>query len=434
MLVITYYWPPSGGSGVQRWLKFVKYLREYHWEPVVFIPENPEYPVYDHSLLKDVPSDLTILKGPVWEPFKIYKILTGRKKNDRMGAGFIMERRTSKGLQALSLWIRGNFFIPDARKFWIKPSAKFLATYLKDNPVDAIITTGPPMSVHMIGLKLKKEVGLPWLADFRDPWTQVDFYRELHLMKWADHKHQYFEKQVLRTADRITVVSQGMADDFRQIVDRPYPVITNGYDEEDFKNGAVELDPFFSMAHFGSLSQKANPVVLWQILGDMVKELPDFARVLKIKMVGQVDHSVMESIEVHGLTPFLLRIPYLEHDKMVKEMQRSQVLLLLINPDPGARLIVTGKLFEYLAARRPILFIGPEDGDAAGIIREFNTGSIVKINDEQGLYTQLLNYFNKYKKDTLCLKTNNLTWLTRRKQTGFLSDILNELLESHDLK
>ncbi|HOW26383.1 MAG TPA: glycosyltransferase [Bacteroidales bacterium] len=434
VLVISYYWPPSGGSGVQRWLKFVRYLRDFQWEAVVCIPEDPEYPVYDHSLLKDIPQNITILKVPIREPFGLYKRLTGRRKGDRMGAGFISEKKTGKRLQAVSLWIRGNFFIPDARKFWINPSARYLTKYLKENPVDIIVTTGPPMSVHMIGLKLKKSVGLPWLADFRDPWTQVDFYRELRLMKWADRKHHRMEKAVLSTADRVTVVSRGMAEDLRLIVDRPYPVITNGYDEEDFETSDAAPDPFFSIAHFGSLSRRANPILLWQVLGELIRERSDLAGELKIKMTGQVDHSVMESIRREGLEPFLQRIPYLEHDRMVRQMQRSQLLLLLINPDPGARLIVTGKLFEYLAARRPVLLIGPEEGDAAEIIRELPNGYLCRYDDRENMKTQLLQLFDFYSGDGLPERKSLPEKYSRRYLTGLMAEQFNGLCAEKDNK
>ncbi len=425
MLVITYYWPPSGGSGVQRWLKFVKYLRHYDWEPIVYVPENPEYPVLDPSLEKDIPGDLVILKHPVREPFALYKIFTGRKEHERLGAGFLSEKKTGKWIQSISLWIRGNFFIPDARMFWIRPSARYLTGYIKSNPVDVVVTNGPPMSVHMIGLKLKKKLGLPWLADFRDPWTQVDFYRELNLMKWADLKHHRFERQVLAWADLVTVATKGMAGDFQQICKRQYHVITNGYDEDDFKSEPIGSDSSFSLAHFGSLSHRANPVILWQVLGTLIRERPDFARELKIKLVGQVDHSVIESIENEQLGAFLHRISYLEHDKMVREMQRSRVLLLLVNPDPGARLILTGKLFEYLAARRPIILIGPKDGDAAEIIEKNMAGVVIGQEDADKLKASVISYFHDPSAYTLTLKGSTIESYSRKVLTGQMAQCLD---------
>ncbi len=156
VLILTYYWPPSGGAGVQRWLKFVKYLREFGWEPIVYTAENPEAPADDDSLEKDIPQNLTILKTPIWEPYDLYKKFTGQASNDRVNAGFLHEKEKPAWSEKLSVWIRGNFFIPDARRFWIKPSIRFLQRYLKTCPVDAIVSTGPPHTMHMIGMGLKK--------------------------------------------------------------------------------------------------------------------------------------------------------------------------------------------------------------------------------------------------------------------------------------
>ena len=205
-LIISYYWPPSGGAGVQRWLKFVKYLRDFGWEPVVFCPENPEYPETDTSLFKDVPPGLEVLKLPIWEPYQAYKKLLGQKKEDKINAAFLSETKKNKTLEAISIWIRGNFFIPDARKFWISPAVKFLRRYLEKHSADVIISTGPPHSTHLIAMALATGSGIPWLADFRDPWTNIDFYKFLKLSSWADHRHHKLEMEVLQKANAVSVI------------------------------------------------------------------------------------------------------------------------------------------------------------------------------------------------------------------------------------
>ena len=240
VLIITYYWPPSGGAGVQRWLKFVKYLREFGWEPVVYTPENPEAPAIDMSLEKDIPENLTVIKTKIWEPYSVYKKLVGIKPEEKIKAGFLSENKKPSLIENISVKIRGNFFIPDARKFWIKPSIKFLTKYLKDNPVDAIVSTGPPHSMHMIALGLKKKLNIPWLADFRDPWTNIDFYEELNLSASADKKHHQMEKSVLENADTVSVISRTMAVDFKRLYNRHYEVITNGFDEDDIITRIIE--------------------------------------------------------------------------------------------------------------------------------------------------------------------------------------------------
>ncbi|MBP6978310.1 MAG: glycosyltransferase [Bacteroidales bacterium] len=429
VLIITYYWPPSGGSGVQRWLKFVKYLPSYGWKPVVYVPENPEYPVYDPSLEKDVLKNLEIIRMPIREPFGIYKKLTGRKKEERLGASFLTEKKNGGRMHNITLWVRANFFIPDARKWWIRPSVSYLIKYLTEHPVEVVVTNGPPMSVHMIGLKLKKKLNIRWLADFRDPWTSVDFYHELKLMKWADRKHHRLEREVLGKADAVTVISRGMAADFKQIVDREYALITNGFDEDDFRTEEIRPDEKFSIAHFGSMGKTRNPLALWHALTELKATSDEFARDLVIRLVGSVDYQVLESIRQFRLEENLERAGYLDHDKMIREMKRSQVLLLVINNTPNAKLIATGKLFEYLAARRPVLCLGPEDGDAAEIIRELPNGYLCRYDDRESIKTQLLQLFAFYSGEGLAEREFMSEKYSRRYLTGRMAEQLYQCIE-----
>jgi hypothetical protein len=189
VLIITYYWPPSGGAGVQRWLKFSKYLRDYDWEPVIYTPENPEAPAIDNSLEKDIPMGIKVIKRPITEPYLAYKRFVGMKLDEKVNAGFLQEKEKPGLLEGIAVWLRGNLFIPDARRFWIRPSAKYLVNYLKAHPVDAIVSTGPPHSMHLIALQVYKKLNIPWLADFRDPWTGIDFYHQLKLTLLADRIH-----------------------------------------------------------------------------------------------------------------------------------------------------------------------------------------------------------------------------------------------------
>ena len=187
VLIITYYWPPSGGSGVQRWLKMSKYLPEYGWQPVIYTTENAEYPIVDPSLEKDVSPEAEVIRRPITEPYTFYKKFLGIKQEETVKVGFTQEEKKKKSWKSgLSMWIRGNLFIPDARRWWVKPSVKYLKKYLQEHPVDAIISTGPPHSMHLIAMKLKEATGLPWIADFRDPWTEIDYYQDLHLTRRSD--------------------------------------------------------------------------------------------------------------------------------------------------------------------------------------------------------------------------------------------------------
>jgi len=428
VLIITYYWIPSGGSGVQRWVKFVKYLREFGWEPIIYTPENPEFPSLDYSFKSDIPSDITVLKTPIWEPYNVYRKLTN-KENEPIKAGFISENKKHGWKDKLSVWIRGNFLIPDPRRFWIRPSVRYLSTYLNQNPVDAIITTGPPHSMHFIGLGLKKNFpNLPWIADFRDPWTNIFFYKDLKIGWLADKIHHQLERKIIKTTDCLLVVSKGMKEEFEVLQPKRLEIISNGYDDADLQSGENVLDEKFSISHIGLLTPKQNPMVLWKVLSEICNENFEFNSDLEIKLVGNVDFSVLESINQFGLQKQLTKIAYLPHNEAIAEQQTSQILLLLLMNEPGNKCILTGKLFEYLAAKRPVLAFGPTDGDAAAVLRDANAGVMIDFDDEMTTKNLILNYYSLFKDNKLYLNSKSVERFTRRSLTADLSSLLNSLL------
>ena len=392
VLIITYYWPPSGGAGVQRWLKFVKYLREFGWEPIVYTPENAEMPSLDNSLIKDVPEGVEVLKTPIWEPYDAYKKLVGQKKEEKINAGFLSENKKPKRTEKLAVWVRGNFFIPDARKFWIKPSVEYLKNYLKDNPVDVIISTGPPHSMHLIAKEIKRSLEIKWVADFRDPWTNIDFYKDLMLSNAADKKHKRLEKEVIQEADVVLSVGATMGKELTELGAKRSEVITNGYDIEENVEPVV-LDNKFSIAHIGTMTKSRNPTILWEILSSLAEENEKFKNRLEIKLVGKVDVTVMDSIEKFNLSSYVRKIKYLPHNEVVLEQRKSHLLLLVINDTPNAKGILTGKFFEYMSSGRPTLCIGPNDGDVAEIMRETEAGSVFESKDGEALKQYILKSF-----------------------------------------
>ncbi len=418
VLIITYYWPPSGGGGVQRWLKFVKYLRRFGWEPVIYTPENPESPQIDQSLAKEIPEGIEVIKTKVWEPYRWYKAFTGRKIDERILTAFLSEKKKPGLAEKLSIWIRGNVFIPDARRFWIKPSVRFLKNWLNENKVDLIVSTGPPHSMHLIAMQLKEKTGIPWLADFRDPWTNIDYYQDLMLGKRADKKHHVLEQKVLQNADSVSVVSPGMQREFKAIENREYKVIPNGFDSSDFEGKEViKPDTDFSLAHIGALVKTRNPLKLWKVLKELCEVDSNFSDLLKIKLIGNIDVFVRESLREYQLLEKVQIQSYLPHNEVVKEQMRAQVLLLLINRTPNAHLILTGKLFEYMGAGRPILGIGPQDGDAAQILGKTGAGVMVGFDDEEHLKKTIQDYYKHYIKGTLASTSENVQQYSRLELT-----------------
>ncbi|AXP82412.1 hypothetical protein CJ739_3350 [Mariniflexile rhizosphaerae] len=420
-LIITYYWPPAGGPGVQRWLKFVKYLPDFNIEPIVYIPENPRYPLRDNSLSSEVSSALTIIKQPINEPYKLADLFS-EKTSKTISKGVISEKKTQSFVEKLLLYIRGNFFIPDARKGWIKPSVVFLSEYISKENIETIITTGPPHSLHLIGLKLKEQLGVKWVADFRDPWTTIGYHKQLKLTESSKAKHKELEKQVLITADQIIVTSFKTKKEFQQITNQSIEVITNGYDKEsvvDFK-----MDSKFTLAHIGSLLSKRNPEILWRVLSDLIAENDSFLKDLQLNFIGFVSGDVLYSIEKYHLSDYINNIGYVSHKEAIKYQKKSQILLLIEIDSDETKCIIPGKLFEYMVSNRPIVAIGPKDSDVEKIIQETNTGNYFNYTDYDLLKTTILEHYKAYKNKSLQVHPIGLQKYSRKSLTEALSKLL----------
>ncbi len=435
LLIITYYWPPGGGAGVQRWLKFVKYLPGLGWQPVIYTPENGEMPVTDASLEKDIPPSAEILRTPIWEPYSIYKRFVGVGKDEKINTGFLTEKKKPGLAENFSVWLRGNLFIPDARCYWVKPSVKYLSAYLRDNKVDAIVSTGPPHSMHLIALQLSGKFNIPWLADFRDPWTNIDYYKDLMLTTLADRKHHKLEREVVTGASRVVVVGKTMKQEFERDFKRKVDVITNGYDADDVKTTGENkflshdagIDKKFIIAHVGTLVRSRNPITLWKAIATMVNTDADFEKRLQIRLTGKVDIAVRTKLKELGLERFVTYIEYLPHDEVISEQQQASVLLLVLNHTPNAKGILTGKLFEYLAAKRPIICVGPVDGDAAAIITETGSGVVCDFEDDKAMETALKNYFSSFSSGIQAISSHGIEEYSRQALTEKMVAILEEM-------
>lgn len=427
VLIITYYWPPMGGGGVQRWLKTTKYLREYGWEPIIFTTKNGEATVLDEGMLEEIPEGIETLRVPIWEPFDLYKKFTGKKKDQKLVPGMAQESDGNSFLHNLSIWVRGNLFIPDARKFWIKPASKYLLKYLKNNQVDAIVSTGPPHTTHMIALNVVKKTNIPWLCDFRDPWSNIDFYHKLKLTNWADKKHKRFENEVLTKSDQVVTVSWSWAEDFQRISDRMPVVITNGYDPADFtKAGKVALDKKFTITHAGSLNEDRNPHSLWKVLKELCSD-KEFSDDLEIKFIGQVSPVAIAELTEYGLKNNLTQIDNLPHHKVMDHLIKSQILLLPLNDTPNIDGVVPGKLYEYIGAQRPIVCIGKPTGDAATIIKETNAGKVSDFSDTETLKNTISEYYQHYKSKTLRVDSKGYEKYSRKLLAGQIAEELNKI-------
>lgn len=446
VLIITYYWPPSGGSGVQRWLKFAKYLPQNGWKPVIYTPLNPQANSCDNALLKDVSPSAEVIKRKIIEPYGLYKAITGKDSSKPIKANIISNSENKSLLHKLSVFIRGNVFIPDPRCLWINPSVRYLKKYLKENPVDVIVSTGPPHSMHLIAKKLSKEASVPWVADFRDPWTEIFYFKHLKLSRAAYKRHRMLEQSVLDNATAVTVVSNKMQRDFACRTATDIEVITNGFDADDFpafntcentqkQEKKDEVTGKFRIVHTGILVENGNPNVLWEVLGEKAAKDALFRENLEIRTMGQTDLSIISDIEKNSLSPNFVDMGYVAHNIATMWQQRASLLLLPLRKEPEAAAILTGKFFEYLAAARPILAFGPTDGDLAKALQESESGVICEWEQKEVIREVIDKVYDRYLND---IQTNTLSCgkvpseaalkYSRKVLTGKLADLLNRIL------
>jgi galactitol-specific phosphotransferase system IIB component len=423
LLIITYYWPPAGGPGVQRWLKFVKYLPEFDVQPIVYVPENPTYPIVDAHLETEVSDKAIILKNPIFEPYQLASFLS-KNKTKKISSGIIPNQKKQSFLDKFLLWIRGNLFIPDARFFWVKPSVQYLEKYIRENEIDTIVTSGPPHSLHLIGLELKQKMNLKWLADFRDPWTTIGYHKSLRLSDYAAKKHKKLESQVLNSADTIIVTSKTTKAEFQALTNKPIAVITNGFDVEKVEKQM--LDTKFSLAHIGSFLSERNPSILWESLVELCAEVPEFKSHLEIKLMGAVSQEVLETISQFGLTSYLNNLGYVSHSEAVEHQRKSQVLLLIEINSEDTKSIIPGKLFEYMVSERPIVAIGPKDSDFAEIITNTNTGVFFDYSEKARLKQTIFDYYHQFLEGKLQSNGVGLQHYSRRNLTKQLVELINQ--------
>lgn len=417
VLIISYYWPPAGGSGVQRWLKFVKYLHHFDIEPIIYTVDNPNYPKEDVTLNSEIPKNIVVLKNPIFEPTDVFFWKQkGVKKED-------VANSTNNGLLS---FIRGNFFVPDPKIFWVKSSVKFLQNYLNHNPVDVIISTGPPHSMHLIAKKISRQNNIKWIADFRDPWTDLYYNKEFKQLSFAKNKNKKLEKSVLENADCVLTVSNSLKTDFEKIA-KKVVVITNGFDEEVLEETKVVLDSKFTISYIGLLPKQSNPITFFKVLKKLCDADEIFKNDVRLLFVGDISGDVQTEITKNKLSEITEIKGYVSHQEAISFQKKSQVLLLLIPNVPKSEGILTGKLFEYLTAKRPILALGPENGDLSMILKNTNAGVVIDHQNEEKISTEISRLYQQYKQGVLTVNSKNLEQYHRKNLTAQLATIIKNL-------
>jgi len=444
VLFITYYFPPSGGAGVQRPLKFVKYLPQFRWLPVVLTARNADYPAFDYSFEKEVPQEVPVYRSRIWEPYRIYRRFTGKDMSEATDIATLTldEQARKSWRERIPQWVRSAFFVPDARIVWLPFAVRMGMRIIRKEKVCAIFSTAPPYTTLLIGLFLHRLSHLPWVVDFRDSWIGW-----LSAPQWRpviSRKIEWrMEEAVLKHAAKILTVTRGIRDDLlSRHPDKKgkcWMLLPNGYDAQDFE-GIVPKDVddrHLVLTYSGSLYGPRNPESLVQALEILLEEAPEVAQTFSVRLVGRVGGPILERIRQSPASGLFRHIPYVPHHESLAYLLASDVALLIIDDAPVNRGILTGKIFEYIGAGLPILALAGE-GEAAELIRKYRLGWVVHPRDVAGI-TNILRELAEQKE---ALKRNRRGWadskvqqrFERRQQAKMLADLLNKVAICADIK
>jgi glycosyltransferase involved in cell wall biosynthesis len=417
VLIITYYWPPGSGAGVQRWLKFSKYLPQFGWEPVVLTvePEFAAYPAVDPSLEEEISPGLRVFKTKATDYFRIYS----KDKGSIPSAGFATDDK--KGLKGKILrFIRGNIFIPDPRKGWNSYAFRKACEIIDKEYIRHIITTSPPHSTQLVGLKLKRKYPeLKWIADLRDPWTDIYYYDQFYPTFISKRIDSDFECRVLRSADRIITVGKSLKALFAKKytgIDGKVEVIPNGFDEDDFAAMKPVTPDEFTISYIGTLSD-AYPSGGFL---DALQSLYARGRTCKLRFIGTISPNQKKLVLAKIQNDKVEFMPHVSHETAIKYMMNSSLLLLIIPDHKSNKTIITGKIFEYIASGIPVICMGPEDGDAADILKACHSGETIRYDDPSSTEEYIVKMMNSG--NTPDAKA--IAEFSRRSATKHLSEIL----------
>ncbi len=430
ILLVTYYFPPSGGSGVQRMLKFAKYLPHYGWNPLILtVREDAEYPARDPSLWEDVPERTKIVRTPIIEFYSLYRRLV---RQDRSAALDISTRREGGGrLRRLLRTLRASLLVPDGRVGWIPHAVRPGTRVATSGAAEAILSSGPPFSANLIGGLIHRRTGLPWVQDFRDPWTRAPFYPERP--RWAQHIDERLEAWTVQRATRTLSVNRWIRNDLIERHPRVDPnrliVLPNGFDEQDFVDLGRSNPRKLTLVHTGSLFANRDPEALRLVLSELCRQENRFADTVELLLVGRIDEEVRAAFRTAPLDRIARIVGYVDHMESLRLLRASHLCLLLVGEERSVRGMLTGKLFEYLGSKTPILAIAPE-GEAAELITRCRAGTVIDPGDVESLRRFILGTWRRFMKGDPPVSAADdkaIARFGRKALTGRLAEILGEV-------
>lgn len=427
-MIITYYWPPSGGAGVQRSLKFVKYLTSFGIEPIVITvdPNQATYPILDESLLKEVSDEVKVIRTRSFEPLKVLAAVKG--KDNIPHGGFANTNKESITQKTLR-FIRGNFFIPDARKGWVRFAVTAASDLIEKEKIDTVFVSSPPHSSQLIGLELKEKYNVRWIADMRDPWTDIYYYDDLLHTALSAKIDANYEKKVLESADAVISVSEPINAMFLEKSDKMDPkkfhVIPNGYDETDFDPNIKKDQSFFQITYVGTMADNYRPSILFRSIKKLMDEFNGSEKMVRLTMVGSSAAAINRLMQETALEKEAELISHVDHSTAINYMQKANILLLVIPDVKDSDGILTGKLFEYLACKVPVIGLGPVNGKANKILAECKSGKLFERTEDSALYENLKQLYLDWKAEkSSTANTEEIKKYSRRELSRTLAEIL----------
>ncbi len=413
VLLITYFWPPAGGPGVQRVLKFAKYLPEFGWQPVVLTVSNGEYPALDTSMENEVPPDTHVVKTKSIEPFALFKKFTGRRKEDKISTYLLTEKKAKNILESILKWVRINIVLPDAKIGWLPFAVREGIRLVRSEKIDLIFSSSPPHTVQLIAANIARKTGIKWIADFRDPWLEIVYYQNLKRFLLSQKVDRMLEKKVLLQADRVICISESIRSLFKSKLNHnKFDVLPNGFDARDFESIDGGKEDIFTITYTGVLSDERIPYGLIPAIKRMKTNAMDF----QLRLVGAVCAKFIKLLDAEGLLQNTRIIDYVPHTQALGYLKKSSVLLLVIDDVPQNQGFLSGKIFDYLGSKIPVLAFGPVDGDAAKILNDTSSGTMIDYHDSDQAYDWLVQayhsrqeWISKYKFNVEAFERKHLT-------------------------